>query len=156
MIQIFLFYIRSNNYTSGTRQFEGYATFDLNTNDECIMQVFGSNDAGNATLLMIRAFNANGGEIRISSSQVIATGARARWYRINVIHVQPTSSTNPGRVIVYIDGVKKYEKADTAIPTSADPNYFKYGCYGTVSATTVPAKVLWRNVKVFQDGQPPQ
>ena len=149
-----------NNYTSGTRQFEGYVTFDLNTNDESIMQVFGSNDAGNATLLMIRAFNANGGEIRIGASQVIATQARSRWYRVNVIHLQPVSSgsviTTPGRVIVYIDGEKKYEKADNAIATSSDPNYFKYGCYGTVNSQTVPAKVLWRNVKVFQNGQPPQ
>ncbi|MDR2038662.1 MAG: hypothetical protein LBQ60_12130 [Bacteroidales bacterium] len=149
-----------NNYTSGTRQFEGYVTFDLNTNDESIMQVFGSNEAGNATLLMLRAFSANGGEIRVGSSQVIATQARSRWYRVNVIHLQPVSSgnvvTTPGRVIVYIDGEKKFEKADNAIPTSSDPNYFKYGCYGTVNVQTVPAKVLWRNVKVFQNGQPPQ
>lgn len=134
-----------DNYATGSRQFSGYVKFDAPLNDESLMQIFGSTSE-NATQLMIRGFSENGGTLKISTSYVLATGIYNKEIHINVIHLQEDAGN---RMIVYIDGEKKFEKVDGENAT----NYFKYGCYGTMK--TGKAIVQWRDVKFYKNGKEP-
>ncbi len=134
-----------DNYSTGSRQFSGYVKFDAPLNDESLMQIFGSTSQ-NATQLMIRGFAENGGTLKISNSFVLATGVYNKEVHINVIHLQEDAGN---KIIVYIDGVKKFEKADTEDAT----NYMKYGCYGTMK--TGKAVVQWRDVRLYKNGTAP-
>lgn len=129
-----------NEYSTGSRQFEGYVTFSSPLNDECLMQIFGSTSG--ATQLMIRGFSASGGSIKVGSTTLIS-GCYGKEVRVNVIHLQEDKGN---KFIVYINGTKKYELADNESVT----NYHKYGCYGTL--TTGTATVKWRNAKSFKNG----
>lgn len=132
-----------NEYSTGSRQFEGYVTFSSPLNDECLMQIFGSTSG--ATQLMIRGFAENNGSIKLGST-VLASNIYGQEVRVNVIHLQEDAGN---KFLVYINGVKKAELADNEAVT----NYMKYGCYGTL--TTGAATVQWRNVKIYQDGTEP-
>ncbi|MFL5745637.1 MAG: T9SS type A sorting domain-containing protein [Niastella sp.] len=132
-----------NDYSTGSRQFEGYVTFYSPLNDESLMQIFGSTDG--ATQLMIRGYAASGGSIR-GAGQTLATGVYGKEVRVNVIHLQENVGN---KIIVYINGVKKAEIADN----ESVSNYHKYGNYGTL--TTDEAVVKWRRVRSFRDGTAP-
>jgi hypothetical protein len=132
-----------NEYSSGSRQFEGYVTFYSPLNDESLMQIFGSTSG--ATQLMIRGYAASGGSIR-GAGQTLATNVYGKEVRINVIHLQENVGN---KFIIYINGVKKAEIADNEAVT----NYHKYGNYGTL--TTDEAVVKWRRVRSFRDGRAP-
>lgn len=134
-----------DNYSTGSRQFSGYLKFDAPLNDESLMQIFGSTSE-NATQLMIRGFSENGGTLKISNSFVLATGVYNKEVHINVIHLQEDAGS---KMIVYIDGEKKFEKTDGETAT----NYMKYGCYGTMK--TGKAIVQWRDVKLYKNGTAP-
>lgn len=134
-----------DNYSTGSRQFSGYLKFDAPLNDESLMQIFGSTSE-NATQLMIRGFSENGGTLKISNSFVLATGVYNKEVHINVIHLQEDAGS---KMIVYIDGEKKFEKTDGESAT----NYMKYGCYGTMK--TGKAIVQWRDVKLYKSGTAP-
>lgn len=134
-----------DNYSTGSRQFSGYLKFDAPLNDESLMQIFGST-SDNATQLMIRGFSENGGTLKISNSFVIATGVYNKEVHINVIHLQEDAGS---KMVVYVDGQKKFEKVDGENAT----NYMKYGCYGTMK--TGKAIVQWRDVKLYKGGTAP-
>lgn len=134
-----------DNYSTGSRQFSGYLKFDAPLNDESLMQIFGSTSA-NATQLMIRGFAENGGTLKISNSSVLATGVYNKEVHVNVIHLQEDTGS---KMIVYIDGEKKFEKPDGESAT----NYMKYGCYGTMK--TGKAVVQWRDVRFYKNGTAP-
>ncbi|SMD26143.1 polysaccharide lyase family 7 protein [Kibdelosporangium aridum] len=130
-----------NDYRTGLRQFEGELRVTAPTNDESCMQIFGNDGAG-ATTLMIRAFSANGGELRDGSSRVLTSGIYNKWVRINVIH-----DGTANKVSIYVNGALK-------ITRSGPPgdHYFKYGVYGTLK--TASAQTQWRNVKFYQKWTP--
>lgn len=132
-----------NDYSTGSRQFEGYVTFSSPLNDESLMQIFGSSDG--ATQLMIRGYAASGGSIR-GGGQTLATNVYGKEVRINVIHLQENVGN---KIIIYINGVKKAEMADN----ESVSNYHKYGNYGTL--TTDEAVVKWRRVRNYRDGRAP-
>lgn len=132
-----------NEYSTGSRQFEGYVTFDAPLNDESLMQIFGSTSG--ATQLMIRGYAADGGSIR-GAGQTLATNIYGKEVHINVIHLQEDKGN---RIKIYVNGVKKADVADNEAVT----NYMKYGNYGTL--TTGTATVKWRDVKVYRDGTAP-
>jgi hypothetical protein len=144
-----------NDYGSGSRQFEGYVTFDAPLDDESLMQVWGSDDG--ATQLMLRGFAANGGEIGIQikrpvlSTPRVATRCYGREIKVNVIHLQGDVGN---RFIVYLDEKKVLEFPDGMQPKNYDgKNYHKYGCYGTLKTGAVTVK--WRRVRHFKGGTPP-
>ncbi|HEX6428937.1 MAG TPA: T9SS type A sorting domain-containing protein [Niastella sp.] len=132
-----------NDYSTGSRQFEGYVTFYSPLNDESLMQIFGSTSG--ATQLMIRGYAASGGSIR-GAGQTLATNVYGKEVRINVIHLQENAGN---KIIIYINGVKKAEIADN----ESVSNYHKYGNYGTL--TTDEAVVKWRRVRNYRDGRAP-
>ncbi len=132
-----------NDYSTGSRQFEGYVTFFSPLNDESLMQIFGSTDG--ATQLMIRGYAASGGSIR-GGGQTLATNVYGKEVRINVIHLQENVGN---KIIIYINGVKKAEIADN----ESVSNYHKYGNYGTL--TTDEAVVKWRRVRNYRNGSAP-
>jgi hypothetical protein len=132
-----------NDYSSGSRQFEGYVTFYAPLNDESLMQIFGSTSG--ATQLMIRGYAASGGSIR-GAGQTLATNVYGKEVRVNVIHLQENVGN---KIIIYINGVKKAEIADN----ESVSNYHKYGNYGTL--TTDEAVVKWRRVRNYRDGSAP-
>lgn len=132
-----------NEYSTGSRQFEGYVTFYAPLNDESLMQIFGSTSG--ATQLMIRGYAASGGSIR-GGGKTLATNVYGKEVRVNVIHLQENVGN---KILIYINGVKKAEIADNESVT----NYHKYGNYGTL--TTDEAIVKWRRVRSFRDGRAP-
>jgi hypothetical protein len=132
-----------NEYSAGRRQFEGYVTFNSPLNDESLFQIFGSTSG--ATLCMMRGYSSSGGSIRtVGGGGTLATGVYGVEKRINVVHSQDNY------VQFYVDGVLKADFSETEAVT----NYWKYGCYGTL--TTGAVTVKWRNVKTFVDGYPPK
>ena len=132
-----------NDYTSGRRQFEGEVRVFPPTNDESITQVFGGTSG--ATTQMLRAYDVDNGTIRkVPGSVVLASNIYGTWVRINVVH-----DVGANNVKTYVNG-KLMATGDGEAPASW---YHKYGCYGTLR--TPSAKVEWRNVKHFRDGENP-
>jgi hypothetical protein len=145
----------TNEYGKGSRQFEGYVTVFAPTDDQCVFQVWGSDEG--ATQLMLRAYKANGGELGVNNAVVrgtprVAKEIYGRELRINVIHLQEDVGN---KFFVYIDGVKKLEFADNEkVTNNKGKNYHKYGVYGTLKGES--AKVQWRKVRHFRDGSAPE
>lgn len=144
-----------NEYGTGSRQFEGYLTFNAPLNDESLFQVWGSDEG--ATQLMLRGYSANGGELGVSNAPIkgtprVATQCYGREIKVNVIHLQEDVGN---KFIVYIDGQKKLEFPDNEKATNHDgKNYHKYGCYGTLKTGAV--SVTWRRVRHYRDGRAPE
>lgn len=132
-----------NEYSTGSRQFEGYVTFYAPLDDESLMQIFGSTEG--ATQLMIRGYAADGGSIR-GGGKTLATGIYGKEVKINVIHLQEDVGN---RMEIYINDVKMAEVPDNEAVT----NYHKYGNYGTLR--TDEAVVKWRRARFFRDGYAP-
>jgi MYXO-CTERM domain-containing protein len=136
-----------NTYLTGKRQFEGEVRVSPPTNDESVMQVFGGNSG--ATTQMIRAYNDGGGTLRkVPGSVVLAENIHGVWIKVNVIH-----DVGGNFVKTYINGKLISTGDGEATNAGNDGWYHKYGCYG--SLRTGSAKVEWRNVKHFRDGEPP-
>jgi hypothetical protein len=128
-----------NDYDTGTRQFQGYVTFDAPLNDESLMQIWGSTSG--ATQMMLRGYSANNGEMRANGTAV-STGCYGVERRVNVIHRQGQD------IQIYINGSLMHTIVDDEVVS----NYHKYGCYGTM--TTGGATVKWRAARFYKDGQP--
>jgi hypothetical protein len=126
-----------NEYSTGSRQFQGYVRFSAPLNDESLMQIFGSTSG--ATQMMIRGYSSSGGTIRSvgTPSTTLATGIYGVEQRINVIHYQGS------RIELYCNGSLKGSGSDGENVT----NYWKYGCYGTL--TTGAVQVRWRQVRTY-------
>ena len=134
--------IRLNNeYSTGSRQFQGFVKFDAPLDDESLFQIFGS--ASGATQLMVRGYSDSGGSLRAPGGPVLVANAYGVEHRVNVMHRQGND------IRVYIDGSLKYSFADNENVT----NYQKYGCYGTLKTKAVT--VTWRAVRFYRDGGPP-
>jgi hypothetical protein len=132
-----------NDYSTGSRQFEGYVTFHAPLNDESLMQIFGSVEG--ATQLMIRGYAAEGGSMR-GAGKTLATNMYGREVKVNVIHMQEDVGN---KIQIYINDTLRAEMPDNE-PVS---NYHKYGNYGTMR--TGEAVVTWRRARFFRDGVPP-
>ena len=132
-----------NDYSTGSRQFEGYVTFNAPLNDESLMQIFGSTEG--ATQMMIRGYAAEGGSMR-GAGQTLATKIYGREVKVNVIHMQEDVGN---KIQIYINDTLRAEIPDNE-PVS---NYHKYGNYGTMR--TGEAVVKWRQARFFRDGVPP-
>jgi hypothetical protein len=125
-----------NEYSTGTKQFQGYVTFGSPLNDESLFQIFGSTSG--ATLCMMRGYSSSGGSIKtVGGGGTLATGVYGHEQRINVIHVQGS------RVEFYVGGSKKATISDGENVT----NYWKYGCYGTLRTGAV--SVRWRSTRFW-------
>jgi len=126
-----------NEYSSGSKQFQGYVRINAPLNDESLMQIFGSTSG--ATQMMIRGYSSSGGTIRSvgTPSVTLATGIYGVEQRINVIHYQGN------RIELYCNGSLKGSGTDNESVT----NYWKYGCYGTL--TTGSVQVRWRQVRTY-------
>jgi hypothetical protein len=126
-----------NEYSTGSKQFQGYVRINSPLNDESLMQIFGSTSG--ATQMMIRGYAASGGTIRSvgTPSVTLATGIYGVERRINVIHYQGN------RIELYCNGSLK----GTGTDNEAVTNYWKYGCYGTL--TTGAVQVRWRQVRTY-------
>jgi hypothetical protein len=125
-----------DDYTSGTRQFEGeFYIENFNSTDPdddvCIAQVWLS--------MMMSYSGINNGSLRQHSSYFVSN-LNGRWVKMNVYH---NASNNSGEV--WIDGVRRWSGATK----DSDPFYHKYGVYN--QAVNRPT-VKWRNVKFFRDG----
>src|SRR5208282_608453 len=136
-----------NDFTYGNQQFEGDVMLLPPTENECAMQIFGSDAPGtDATLFMLRGYTNNNGTLEHYGDTVLATNINNTWVHVNVIDV-------PGQYVqTYINGILagQWTRGSNA---AADTHYFKYGCYGTL--TTSSAGVQWKNVKFFTGGVPP-
>jgi hypothetical protein len=125
-----------NEYTTGQRQFQGYVTINSPLNDESLFQIFGSTSG--ATLCMMRGYSSSGGSLRtVGGGGTIATGVYGKEQRINVVHVQGQN------VKFYVNGALKATITDDENVA----NYWKYGCYGTLTTSAVTVK--WRAVKLY-------
>lgn len=132
-----------NEYSTGSRQFEGYVTFYAPLNDESLMQIFGS--VSGATQMMIRGYAADGGSMT-GAGKTLATNVYGKEVKVNVIHLQDDVGN---KIQIYIDDVKMAEIEDNEAVT----NYHKYGNYGTLR--TDEAIVKWRRARFFRDGYAP-
>jgi hypothetical protein len=136
-----------NTYLAGRHQFEGEVRVSPPTNDESVMQIFGGNSG--ATTQMIRAFDEGNGTLKkMPGSVAIAQNIHGVWIKVNVIH-----DVGANYVKTYINGKLVTTGDGEAMNAGTDGWYHKYGCYG--SLRTAMAKVEWRNVKHFKDGNDP-
>src|ERR1051325_7322549 len=95
-----------NEYSTGSRQFQGYVRFNSPLNDESLMQIFGSTSG--ATLCMMRGYSASNGTIKnVGGGGTIATGVYGIEQRINVIHYQGN------RVEFWVNGSHKTDIGDS-------------------------------------------
>lgn len=126
-----------NDYSTGNRQFQGYVKFSSPLNDESLFQIFGSTSG--ATQMMMRGYSADGGSIRTVGTPglTVGTGLYGVEKRINVIHYQGD------RIEIYRNGTFVGSGDDN----EAVSNYWKYGCYGTL--TTGAVTVYWRQVRCY-------
>lgn len=140
-----------NEYEFGARQFEGYVTIYPPLDDECLMQIWGSEEG--ATQFMMRGFHANNGTITVNCGNVSGVKLMDNVYgkevKVNVIHLQEDVGN---KFIVYLNDKKVFEHEDCekAI-NNFNGNYHKYGVYGTVKDGHESPKVVWRNVQHFKD-----
>ncbi|KAF5807671.1 putative concanavalin A-like lectin/glucanase domain superfamily, alginate lyase 2 [Helianthus annuus] len=124
------------DYTSGIWQFEGYAFVPHGTSGATIVQIHGAAQ-GNTTLLL-RIYN---GDMRYYDSEVIATDLYDKWFKVNLIH-----NVDEGRLMVYINDVKKFESHDQG----PGDLYFKCGVYGAPSDKSRYMESRWRDIKIYK------
>jgi hypothetical protein len=141
------------------RQFEGYVTFGKNVNNQCLLQIWGHAVSAKAAQLMMDGYAVNNGSLRFSGVPGVDYYGGNFWGRelkINVIHIQESSTGVAGRIQVYVDGVLVVNMADEMLTLNMKPpggNYMKYGIYGGVKkGFENPESVVWKNVRYFRDG----
>jgi hypothetical protein len=130
-----------NDYTSGTRQFEGEVrVVSLDGTNISLKQTFMPN---NGPFLLIAV--ANSGRLYTvgdGAGSNLATIKRGQWTRINTVH-----DVEEGTIEIYINGSLRYTKPNARKVAWHD----KYGSYRTSSGRG-PVQVEWRNVRFFRDG----
>jgi hypothetical protein len=130
-----------NDYTSGTRQFEGEVrVVSLDGTNISLKQTFMPN---NGPFLLIAVAN-NGRLYTVGdgAGSNLATIKRGQWTRINTVH-----DVDDGTIEIYINGSLRYTKPNARKVAWHD----KYGAYRTSSGRG-PVQVEWRNVRFFRDG----
>jgi hypothetical protein len=145
-----------NEYSAGSRQFEGYLTIHPPIERQMVFQIWGSGKKDQATQLILRGYHEDGGTLKAfiagQSSQVIASRCYDKELRINVIHLQEDRGA---RLLVFVDGKQVADAADifARIINNDAGNYHKYGCYGSFQPGFSQAGCTWRNVRHFKDGR---
>ena len=127
----------ANNYTSGQRMFDSDLYVPSGTSNVCLMQVFGANQEGAASAIMIRMYS---GTIKRYQSETIKTNAYDTWWNLKVAH---DASTNTMRV--YDNNSLKLTIADRGDAS----HYFKNGVYGQ-SGMSARMESRWRNIKYWR------
>lgn len=128
-----------NDYTSGTRQFEGEVRVSHAGANICVKQTFMPEEGA----FLIIAVASDGRLYVHGSGGEVAEGVFGRWVRINTIH-----DVAAGTIEIHADGVKRVTKTGGRRVAWHD----KYGAYRTQSGRG-PALVEWRNVRYWQDGR---
>ncbi|KAK2391086.1 citrate-binding protein [Trifolium repens] len=121
------------DYTSGIRQFEGYAYVPSGTSGVCIQQVFGGSSASTASQL--RVYD---GSLTRYRSPTLSTNIYNRWFKVNVIH-----DANANNVKIYIDGDLKFDGGDNGDNT----HYFKFGVY-VQNDPSGYMESRWKDIKI--------
>ncbi|KVH94066.1 Alginate lyase 2 [Cynara cardunculus var. scolymus] len=125
------------SFNHGVRRFWVYAN-DLpfergsNTRPRTEVQIKGN------TTILLRIYN---GDMRYYNGEVIATDLYDKWFKVNLIH-----NVDQGKVMVYINNVKKFESHDEG-PGNL---YFKCGVYGAPSDTSRYMESRWREIKIYK------
>ena len=121
-----------NEYTSGSRQFEGYL-IPYSGNGTCMKQTFKS--------YMLVAWPDNGGTLRYyTSGPIAATGVWGRSFRYNTLHYTSTQ-----KIETWINGSKKYTSDITTYTGTGW--YDKYGVYNVQSGI---GKCNWSSVRFWR------
>jgi hypothetical protein len=126
-----------DDYSSGRRQFQADITFFAPSHQESVHQIF---NGPKGPWLLMPVESTGGGSIRLGGgthSDLLATGLYRKSFRLN------TLNDISGDTQVYIDGILK-----TTVKHPGGTFYTKYGCYG--SSKTAPAKIEFRNVRMFK------
>jgi MYXO-CTERM domain-containing protein len=130
-----------NDYSSGTRQFEGEVrVVSLGGSNVSLKQTFMPD---NGAFLMLGV--ASDGRLYSvgDAGADLATGIIGKWVRINTIHDHST-----GNHEIYVDGVLKFTKTGGRQVAFHD----KYGTYRLGSGRG-PIVAEWRNIRYFRDGK---
>lgn len=127
-----------NDYTSGNHMWDGdmyvpSGTYGVNT-----QQVFGGSSASTAS--MIRVYNANGGELRRYTSNVLASNVYNTWVNVKAAH-----DANNNSVKLYVNDVLKRTDPDRGDAT----HYFKNGVY-TQDGASNRMECRFRNLKYWK------
>lgn len=141
-----------NEYEFGATQFEGYVTFYPPTDDECLMQIWGSDEG--ATQLMVRAYGDKNGSIGInfkgSGTPKVLHDLYGKETKVNVIHLQEDMGN---KIMVFLNDKKVAEYPDNEKAVNHNnKNYHKWGLYGTVKPGHENPKVVWRTVRHYAAG----
>jgi hypothetical protein len=128
---------RYSNYSSKTRQFEGYLKVSsLGGSRICVKQTFKNNPGGPWFLLAVehggRLYNVEGGETIGSTCIGCST-------RVNTVHYLGSA-----KVVVYLNGSQKF----TLYGGEGSEWYDKFGAYRTASGYG-PATVNWSSVRFW-------
>lgn len=131
----------NDDYSSGSRQFQADVLVSAPSVDECIHQIF--NGSTGPYLLLREETNFNGSlKVALNAgggASNLATNLYGVWFRLNSINDTGTSNA-----FLYVNGSLVWSG-----PTPGGTFYTKYGAYGT---HTIPAKIQFKNVKLFSGG----
>jgi hypothetical protein len=131
-----------DEYSTGHRQFQANVMFSTPSTDECIHQIF---NGTTSPYLLLREESDSGGSLKVAlhsggGASDVATGLYGVWFQLNSIN-----SFNSGtHTDIYVNGSMVF----TTSPNPGGTFYTKYGCYGTLGASS--AKIQFKNVKMFQ------
>lgn len=129
-----------DDYTSGTRQFEGEVrVVSLPGTNVSLKQTFMRD---NGAFLMIGVAS-DGRMYSVGDNGELATGVIGRWVRVNTIH-----DVGAGTIQIYAEGVLKVTKTGARQVAW----YNKYGSYRLGSGHG-PITVEWRNTRFWRDGR---
>jgi len=125
-----------DNYSSGSRQFQGDCLIYTPSDGQTIHQVF-----GNGTYILVRESSANNGSIKVVNGPNLATGLYGTWFRLNSINDLVNNVTT-----IYVNGSLKF----SGTPPSGNTFYTKYGNYGTLNTSS--AEIQYKNVSLYSGG----
>jgi hypothetical protein len=131
-----------DEYSTGHRQFQANVMFSTPSNDECIHQVF---NGTTSPYLLLREESTNGGSLKVAlhsggGQSNIGSNLYGVWFQLNSIN----SFNSGSHTDIYLNGSMVF----TTSPNPGGTFYTKYGCYGTLGASS--AKIQFKNVKMFQ------
>ncbi|PRQ24685.1 putative concanavalin A-like lectin/glucanase domain-containing protein [Rosa chinensis] len=131
--------ITGHDYSSGIWQFEGYAYVPSGTSGVTIVQIHGATEG--ATTLQLRMYEGDGGDLRYYRYNLVDTDLYDKWFRVNIIH-----NVDKGKVIVFIDGVKKFVVKDQG----PGDLYFKCGVYAAPFNSSNYMESRWKEIKLYK------
>jgi hypothetical protein len=119
------------HYKTGTHTFEGEVKIG-DVSGQSVVQIFNAPRSG--PIMMIKAFNADGGTLRkFGGSVTLATGITDEFVKVKIVH-----NLSADTMTIFINGKNAWSGGGGA----GGGFNLKYGNYGTGA----PTKVQWRNV----------